>query len=148
MEYRVVLHRGGPVESIGVRADDLVDLERSEVFPVEFLLRTERLDVTGVEPHFLADIELAGRLAFSIRILLLAGLGYADLGSQELVDLPHPRGELLGVPGSWGIVGYYRLEPHAGVKPIVSEERCHLGTLVQGVVQGELYERQPQCPVV
>jgi hypothetical protein len=54
----------------------------------------------GVELYFLADIELIGRLAFPVRILLLAGLGYIDLRSQELVDLPYPRGELLGVPGS------------------------------------------------
>jgi len=74
MEHRVVLYRGGQVESIGIQANDLSNLKRSEVFPVEFLLRAERLNVIGVELYFLADIELAGRLAFPIHILLLAGL--------------------------------------------------------------------------
>ena len=106
------------------------------------------LYIAGVEPDLLVDVVLAGRLAFPVRVFFLAGLGYTDLGSQELVDFLHPRCKLVGVPSPWGLVGYYRLEPHAGVEPIVGKERCHLDALVQGIVQSELRKWQPQHPVV
>lgn len=91
---------------------------------IEFPRWALRLDVLGVEPYQIPwCIPWRGKTML-VGVFLVTMLGPVNLGADELVDLGHAFGDVVGsaVRRILIISGFYRVEVPARVKSIICHE--------------------------
>ena len=79
----------GEFKPVGVRVNNLSDLEGALVLVCELLTEALDLQVYSVKPNQVLDLVLRRRLAMSVRKLLLISLGQRELLLECFVDMAH-----------------------------------------------------------